>query len=478
MNVPTVFVLFGGTGDLARKKLIPSLFDLYQAGHLPQPFRAVGFSRKARSHEAYREFVKDSIGTRANTRNQADVRAFARLFSYQQGNLDDLESYATLKTYLERIDQEIGQCANKLLYVAVPPVLYEVIFDNLKRSGLSVSCGGGVGWTRVLVEKPFGRDLNTAQKLEEKLCATFTEPQIFRIDHYMAKDALQNILAFRFSNTLLEHAWNRTYIEHVHIKLLEDFGVEDRAAFYDGIGALRDMGQAHALGVLALVAMENPRELTPGRLRPERAKVLHALKAYAAHELPSVAVRAQHDDYHALEGVSKDSSTETYFLLKAFVDTKRWRGVPFYLESGKCLSETRTEIVVTFKPNVPHGRGHAEAGRCRNILTISIKPTQDIRLRLWVKKLGLTYELEPHDVTVMHAADEGGVTAYEKVLYDCIVGDQTLFPSGDEVRAAWAFVTPILKNWHALPLLTYEAGSRAPRSGIRDEIARIQQKHT
>jgi glucose-6-phosphate 1-dehydrogenase len=336
-----------------------------------------------------------------------------------------------------------------------------VIFDNLSQAGL-VAANGDEEWARVLVEKPFGNDLESARGLDAYLKDTFREGQIFRIDHYLAKDALQNILTFRFSNTLFQNAWNAECIERVHIRMREDFGVENRGAFYDGVGALRDVGENHMLQMLALTAMENPGVLETEPIRTARTDLLGSLKACTAEDVAQHTVRAQYDGYTKIDGVADTSQTETYFQIRAFIENERWRGVPFYLESGKALNETRTEISVVFKPSEPCRCGDVDLGGYQNVLTISIKPDYAIRARLYAKKPGLTYEVEEQVFTLAVEPDETLPDAYEKVLFDAIRGDQTLFASSSEVEASWRFITPILENWDAVPLQAYEQGSAGP----------------
>jgi len=468
---PTIIVIFGGTGDLARKKLLPSLIDLYVGGYLPSRCHIVSFSRRSFSDDEYHSFVHDVLKTRRHTSSKEMITDFLRNVSYVSGDFNNLADYAKLSQHLRKIDKAVGQCTNKLLYLAVPPKLYASIFASLKKSKLSEPCSDEAGWARVLVEKPFGSDLNTAQELDRQLCATFKEEQIFRIDHYLAKDAVQNVLTFRFSNRLLENSWSGKYIERVRIRLLEDYGVEERAEFYDGIGALRDMGQSHVLQMLALCAMEDPEGLSASVLRTKRADILRSLKTYRESSLSKHVVRGQYSGYRDIDGVTPWSNTSTYFLLKAFVKKARWKGVPFYLEHGKRLNETRADITVWFRPKLPCVCGKTEPHGHQNKLIITIKPQFGIHLTLWVKKPGFSFELEEQTLSLHHEAEKGReIDAYEKILYDCIMGDQTLFTSGDEVQAAWSFITPILEHWDTLPLLEYEKGAAGPVSDLQQEV--------
>jgi len=444
---PTIFVIFGITGDLAQRKLLPSLLSLYVKKLLPEKFAIIGVSRRLLSREEFRQFVRDEINIKFGQYHEEDVKHFLDHMSYVQGSFDTDDMYTRLAERLNSIDkQQFKTCSNKLFHLSVPPTLYENILDHLASSGLTMPCGGEEGWTRVLIEKPFGNDSETAKQLDKKLGELFKEDQIFRIDHYLAKEALQNILVFRFANSLFEPLWNNKYIDKIHIKLLEKLDVEGRGAFYDGIGALRDVGQNHVLQMLALIAMEEPAELDADHIRKERAKILKNL------ECEDVA-RGQYAGYREEKGVADGSMTETYFRIEANINTARWKKVPFFLESGKALEESKTEIDIYFKSKTEE----------QNILTFRVQPDEGIKIRFWVKKPGLGMEIEAKPLKFKYSefpAKQAIPDAYEKVIYDAIVGDQTLFTSTDEVLAAWKFITPIVKNWDSVPLERYPKGSR------------------
>lgn len=462
---PTIITIFGATGDLATRKLISSLFDLFQNGYLPFAFKVIGVSRRPLSHEDYREIAKNSILSKGGPLKEDILEEFLAHISYTQGTFDDTESYERLKGVLEIEESLFGQCTNKLFYLAVPPVYYKGIFEKLADSGLTKPCSDETGWTRILVEKPFGNNIETAQELDQVLGRLFKEEQIFRIDHYLAKEALQDILMFRFSNMLFEPLWNSTYIEKVEIVLHEKKEVGSRGAFYDEIGALRDVGQNHLLQMLAFIAMEDPLELDAARIRTERARVLGSLRPITADTASSSLVRGQYEGYLETPSVAQNSPTETYFRVKAFVDNERWDGVPFYLESGKALTEDKTEIKIYFKKTesclCPPGAEHHH----QNILTFRIQPNEGISIVFWAKKPGLSLDLEPKELSFSYrgALDGSRITdAYEKVLFDGIAGDQILFASTEEVSAAWQFITPILDLWRNTPLHTYQKGTNGP----------------
>jgi glucose-6-phosphate 1-dehydrogenase len=465
-DFPTTVIIFGVTGDLSRKKLLPSLFDMYSKNYLPTAFRIVGFSRNKYSDDEFRSFVLDILQKKYPLRSKEDFNAFAELVRHQQGTFEDGDSYHRLADLLLDIDNTVGQCMNKLFYLAVPPVAYKTIFQNISTSELTIPCSNSVGWTRVLVEKPFGRDLETAQELDALLGSLFQEKQIFRIDHYLAKETLQDILTFRFSNTIFEPIWNNQWIEKVEIRLWEDIDIAARGAFYHDVGALRDVGQNHILQMLALIAMNHPGVIEADAIRSSRVEVMKNTHI-DADTLQENVIRGQYKGFVDTEGVPDNSETETFFRLKAYIDNERWKGVPFYMESGKAMKDKKVEIVVTFKEAHPCFCPQSHNTHThQNVITFSIQPMEKITVRFWSKRPGIVAEVIPQDLSFEYAmsVDEGMRTdAYEKVLFDCIAGDQTLFASTEEVSASWAFITPILKNWDKVPLETYDRGSSGPK---------------
>lgn len=462
-NIPTIFVIFGVTGDLALRKLIPSLLNLYVKKQLPTRFSIVGFARRPFSREEFRQFIREGMHVKYGQFQEEEVKHFLDHMCYEQGLFDSKDAYLRLAERLETIDEGWRQCSNKLFHLSTPPSMYETILDRLAESGLTIPCGGDMGWTRVLVEKPFGNDIETAKKLDKKLASLFKEEQIFRIDHYLAKEALQNILAFRFNNSLFEPLWDRTHVDKVHVKLLEKIDIEDRGALYDNLGALKDVGQNHVLQMLALIAMERPKILegegAADSIRKERSRVLEMLKQITPRTISSVAVRGQYEGYMKERGVKPDSQTETYFRIETAVNTPRWKGVPFFIESGKALAESRAEIDVYFK-NLNRKNSDIEQ---QNVLTFRIQPDEGIKIRFWVKTPGYGMHVEPKTLKFKYNDIPAFSTlpdAYERVLRDAIVGDQTLFTSTDEVLAAWKFITPIVDAWRAIPLTFYKKGAK------------------
>lgn len=467
MLAPTIIVIFGATGDLSQKKLLPALFHLFCAGYLPAALRIVGFSRRDLGDEGYRSFARDALAAVAGEK-KTELEHFLGHLTYISGDFMTPDSYQKLSDGLIVVEGEMGQCANKLFYLAVPPASYEPIFKELADSGLTIPCSDELGWTRVLVEKPFGNDNDTAAQLDCTLGLLFNESQIFRIDHYLAKEALQDILMFRFSNLIFEPLWNKQYVDRVEIKLFESHGIEARGAFYDGLGALRDVGQNHLLQMLALVAMENPGGLDATAIREARAKVLEALRPIrTGGDAAERTVRGQYLGYLDEPGVAAASQTETYFRIQAFVDNQRWRDVPFYIESGKMLERSLAEIVITFKDTGVCLCRPEDEHHHANILTFRIQPDEGISVLFWAKQRGFTSQLEPKKLAFSYR-EEGSSSiripdAYERVLYDGIAGDQILFTSTDEVMAAWKFITPIIEHWQDTPLRQYEKGSTGPR---------------
>ncbi len=447
---PTTFIIFGITGDLAQRKLLPSLLNLYVKKVLTKKFAIVGFSRRAFSREDFRQYVRDHINIRPGQYKEEDVKHFLDHLYYEQGMFDEPSSYASLAARLQILDDGFTQCSHKLFHLAVAPSFYETILKHLSNSGLTIPCGGNEGWTRVLVEKPFGHTIETARNLDKELGELFDESQIFRIDHYLAKEALQNIMAFRFSNALFEPLWNHEHIEAVHIKLLEKNGIEGRGGFYDDIGALKDVGQNHILQMLALVAMEPPKVFDADNIRKERAKLLARLKPFSGKKAGDAITRGQYEGYANETGVKRNSRTETYFRLETYIDSPRWKNVPFYLESGKALAENKSEISIYFKSDTEE----------QNILTFRIQPDEGIKIKFFVKTPGFDMKVEPKTLKFKYSDTiEDIPDAYERVLYDAIMGDQTLFTSTDEVMEAWKFITSVVMNWGTVPLMVYKKGS-------------------
>lgn len=450
---PTQFVIFGITGDLASRKLLPALLTLYAKRLLPPRFTIIGFSRRSFSREEFREYIRERLKIKPGEFKEEDVKHFLDHLTYEQGMFDDPRAYERLAERMKGTDDRWGQCSNKLFHLSVPPTLYEGILNHIASSGLSLPCADDTGWTRILIEKPFGSDIDTARALDNLLGKLFKEEQIFRIDHYLAKEALQNIIAFRFSNSIFEPLWDSKHIDKIHIKLFEKNGMEGRGAFYDPIGALKDVGQNHMLQMLALVTMDKPRTFSSASIRKERSKVISKISAITKRSLSTVAVKGQYLDYTSEPGVAAHSQTETYFRIKVGIDSARWKNVPMYLESGKGFIESQAEISVYFKPTTKSDMP--------NILTFRIQPDEGIKIRFLVKRPGYGFDIEPKVLKFKYADVQSFTDIpddYERLIHDAIIGDQTLFASTDEIMSSWKFIASFAKGWAELPLVKYPRG--------------------
>jgi len=460
-NRPTILTVFGATGDLMARKIVPSLAYLQVKSRLPERFRVIGFSRRDWSDEDLRAHVSAILDAYEGLAPTGDAReAFLEMFTYQRGTFDDAAAYEALATDVQAIDDGWGLCSSKLYYLAVPPENYRVIFERLSASGLSEGCSDDTGWTRVLVEKPFGKDGATAQALDELLGSLFAEEQVYRIDHYLAKEMLQGIMSFRFSNALFEPSWDAGSIDRIDITLLESLGVEKRGAFYDGVGALRDVGQNHLLQMLALVLMDRPADLSAAAIRANRVKFLENLRAPTVGDIAAHSFRAQYDGYRDIAGVDPASDTETYFRLRFALHGGRWGGVPITMDSGKRMGEALKQITVVFRAPEACLCDVDGPGPYENRVTFQLEPEESIKIQFWAKKPGFERELELREFTFFLYEKEEKVQyveEYAKLLLDAISGDQTLFVATDEVRAMWAFIDPFTRAWRSgvVPLATY-----------------------
>ncbi len=460
-NLPTAIVIFGGTGNLAETKLLPALFNLFQDGMLPEQFAIIGLSRKPFNDADYQAYVREILTRKNAVVPEESLEPFLSRIRYASGSFDDALAYEKIKSELKIFDTTCGVCTNKLFYLAVPPNLYSDIFKNLKASDAMRLCDGISSWSRLLVEKPFGSDLETAKALEEQLCELFTEDQIYRIDHYLAKDTIENIISLRFANSILSDSWNKSRIEHINLRLFESVDVASRGSFYDGIGALRDVGQNHMLQMLALLTMHKVDMRDPHAVRQAR---LEALTSLSMHDT-DLKERGQYAGYAETPGVAQGSQTETYFKIGTHIESELWEDVSVTLESGKALHEAKAEAIIIFRPTdnclcAAEDKPHFH----KNVLHITFSPEQMITLSMWIKKPGFGFTLEKRELVLTRNEAEvfRSPEAYERVLYDCIIGDQTRFVSGKEVEAAWNFITPILHAFPLLPLHTYEKGSAGP----------------
>jgi glucose-6-phosphate 1-dehydrogenase len=477
---PTVLVIFGATGDLARRKLLPAVYNLAHEGALPERFNLVGISRGEQTDEEYRELATESI--RRFSRRPPDEDVLARLLDdvrYVQGAFDDPGGYERLAGTIAALEEKAGIPLNRCFYLSTAPTFFPVIVEHLGEAGLNHRENADV---RIVIEKPIGHDLESAIELNRRVLAVVEERQVFRIDHYLGKETVQNMLAFRFANGLFEPVWNRNYIDNVQITASEDIGIEGRSEYYDSSGALRDLVQNHMLQLLTLLAMEPPVRFRADEVRDEKVKILRAIPAPDPERVEEVAVRAQYvtgmaagdevPGYLDEPGVPSDSTTETFVALRLEVDNWRWAGVPFYLRTGKRLARKVTEIAVTLKP-VPHVAFDqaGSVGVRPNMLIFTMQPNEGVSLSLGAKIPGTRMSIRPVNMEFLYGTSflSQSPEAYERLLLDAMRGDATLFTRNDEVEAQWKIVDPILRGWSTLQdsLPRYEAGGQGPGEAKR-----------
>ncbi len=477
---PCVLVLFGVTGDLATKKLLPAIYDLANRGLLPPGFSLVGFARRQWADDDFARITHDAVKTHARTPFREEVwNQLVEGIRFVPGEFGDDDAFDNLAATLKQLDAERGTGGNYAFYLSVPPNAFPIILKQLKRAGLSTppeSDGGHQPWRRVVIEKPFGHDLASARELNAMLDAVFPPQAVFRIDHYLGKETVQNLLAVRFANTLFEPIWNRRYVDHVQITMAEDIGIGGRAGYYDGIGAARDVIQNHLLQLLALTAMEEPLSFAAESLRAEKEKVLAAVQIpddpavgtargqYGAGWQGGIEVRG----FLQEDGIPADSVTETYAALRLTIDNRRWAGVPFYLRTGKRLPTRMTEIAVMFQraPHLPFAKTDtAELGQ--NAVVIRIQPDEGITVRFGSKVPGSAMEVRDVNMDFAYGESftESSPEAYERLLLDVLIGDPPLFPRQEEVELSWKILDPIEDYWasHDKPE-QYPAGTSGPAS--------------
>jgi glucose-6-phosphate 1-dehydrogenase len=480
---PAAVVIFGAAGDLTKRKLLPALYNLKAHGLLPRELAVVGVARKEKSHEQFRDEQSRDIREFATTAVDGALWAELRdAMYYLAGDFSDPATYSQLANLLGDVAKRHGTGGNVLFYLATPPGFFGEVVRRLGEAGLLREERDS--WRRVIIEKPFGRDLASAQALNAEIAAVLQERQVYRIDHYLGKETVQNILVFRFANGVFEPIWNRRYVDHVQLMVAETVGVEDRGNYYETAGVLRDMIQNHMFQLLSLIAMEPPISFEADAVRDEKVKVLHAIRPMQPEEILERTVRGQYGEgeiegrrvpaYRQEPKVAGSSTTETYAALKLFVENWRWAGVPFYLRSGKRLARRRTEIVVEFRrpPLLLLDRvamGEIEANR----LVLHIQPDEGIELQIKAKRPGPTVRIETVKLDFSYAdfGETSAATGYERLLYDCLVGDSTLFHRTDMVEAAWRLATPVLDVWKSVPprdFPNYAAGSWGPAAA--DEL--------
>jgi glucose-6-phosphate 1-dehydrogenase len=455
---PTVLTIFGATGDLSADYLLPALLHMQDHGLLPKTFKLVCVGRRDFDSEKYLKFIisKSSVLKKLSKKTK---QAFLKHLIYFKGDFENLESFAPLAKVLEDSQGVKHLCYNRLYYFATSPQYFSSIAKILKDTGLLTNCTEHKRQTRILVEKPFGFNLKSAQSLNSLLLKYFKEEQIYRIDHYQGKETVQNLMVARFANSIFEPLWNKEYIDHVEISALEKDTAKSRAQFYDDTGALKDFVQNHLLQMLSLIAMDEPKELTTEYIRDEKFKILNSLIAFNADSVLKNIVKGQYLGY--AKDIGKESETETYVAVKAFLNTPRWSGVPFYLRTGKALKNKVGEVSIHFKEPV----------RClfqgcgANVLTFRIQPDESVHLQINNKIPGFGIHLHKGNLDFSYQKAFAGEipSAYERLLLDFMEGDQRLFIRSDEIEAAWKFVDSILENWKKAPLYKYKKGSTGPK---------------
>ncbi len=473
---PTSLVIFGATGDLAHRKLLPALYNLAHEGALPERFELIGVARSEFTHDEFRDEARQSI--ERFSRRQPDPKVLNGLLGemrYVSGGFDDDNVYSALGDTLREFDERASEPLNRVFYLSTAPQFFPVISGKLGNAGLS-QCEQAE--TRIVIEKPFGYDLASAQQLNTEVLEVFEESQVFRIDHYLGKETVQNLMALRFANALFEPVWNRNFIDHVQITAAEDIGIGGRAGYYEGAGALRDLVQNHMMQLLALLTMEPPSSFDADRVRDEKLKVLEAIVPPSPGDVPSMTVRGQYGagtvggkkvtGYLEEEGVDPHSRTETYAALRLTVSNWRWAGVPIYLRTGKQLARKVTEIVVTLKP-VPHlaFKNIGSIGVQPNQIILTVQPDEGVSVSLGAKIPGPTMRIRPVNMEFRYGTSfmSESPEAYERLILDAMRGDATLFTRGDEIIALWGIIDPILQAWHAdteSPIPQYQAGSAGP----------------
>lgn len=478
---PCILVIFGATGDLTARKLIPAIYNLAREGQLPSQFAVVGFARRAKSHEQFREEMKEALNqfSRIKPIDENIWKTFKEQLFYHSCEFHDEEGYRALEQFLKELDGRFGTKGNRVFYLSTQPSFFTTICQNLQKTNLSYDHHSIKDkWSRIIIEKPFGHDLQSAHALQKDLLQYLSEEQIYRIDHYLGKETVQNLMVFRFANSLFESLWNSRYIDHVQITVAEDIGIGRRGAFFEEAGLLRDILQNHMMQLLSLVAMEPPVSLEANAIRDEKVKVLQALRPFKQEDFEKVVVRGQYapgfvggesvKGYREEDNVNPDSFIETFVALRLFIDSWRWHGVPFYLRGGKRLAKKATEIAITFK--LPPAVLFQQQDQLHepNVLAIRIQPDEGTALKINCKVPGPASPIQPVKMDFRYGSYFGvsAPEAYERLILDCMIGDSTLFAREDEVFNSWKLLTPVLDYWQSTKpdgFPNYQAGTWGPK---------------
>jgi glucose-6-phosphate 1-dehydrogenase len=477
---PCIMVIFGATGDLTGRKLLPALYNLARDGQLPAHFACVGFARRDKTHEQFRTEMKDAINkfSRVKPVNEDIWKNFGEQIFYHKSEFNEDQGYQNLKKFLNDLDHKFDTKANRVFYLSTQPSYFPTIIEKLHSNGLIYDANDRNKWSRVIIEKPFGEDLQSAISLQKHISNYLDESQVYRIDHYLGKETVQNLLVFRFSNSIFESVWNNHYIDNVQITVSEEIGIGTRGHFFEEAGMLRDIVQNHMMQLLSLVAMEPPTNMTSHSIHDEKVKVMESIRPIPMQEFEQHVVRGQYgpgfingvavNGYRQENNVSPTSKVETYVALELYIDNWRWSGVPFYLRAGKRLPKRATEIAVSFK-NVP-GVLFKQSGKTieNNILVIRIQPDEGISFKMNCKVPGLNSPIQPVKMDFRYGSYFGSAPpeAYERLLCDCMAGDGTLFARADEVLSSWKLLTPVLEKWKntEIEFPNYPAGTWGPEA--------------
>jgi glucose-6-phosphate 1-dehydrogenase len=482
---PCVMVIFGATGDLTGRKLLPALYNLNRDGQLPGHFACVGFARRDKTNESFRKEMREDVNKYSRTKpiDETLWNSFSEHLFYHKSDINEDEGYESLKQLLSDLDNQFGTKGNRVFYLSVQPSFFPVIIEKLHQHGLIYNHASVKDkWSRIIIEKPFGHNLKSAEELQQQIQKHLDESQIYRIDHYLGKETVQNLLMFRFSNPIFEALWNNRRIDHVEITVAEEIGIGTRGKFFEEAGELRDIVQNHMMQLLSLVCMEPPTNLQADSIRNEKVKVMECLRPFPLDNLDRFVVRGQYGPgfidgepvrgYRQEDNVSPTSTVETYVAAEIYVDNWRWAGVPFYLRAGKRLPKRATEIAIVFKEAPGFLLYKSQQKVEQNVLVIRIQPDEGISLKMNCKIPGLTNTLQPVRMDFRYGSYFGQQPpeAYERLICDCMAGDSTLFARADEVLAAWRLFTPVLEQWENernVDFPNYESGTWGPEEANR-----------